>query len=231
MRDLGGQLTMRVLYVTIFTIPHVGGLSEVLLSEAENMAKYHDVSVICPESGSFGVYRSALRRTQIQVSYVRFIPVRSFIGRLMMAIQIARMIKTINKNTHVDVVSAHDVYGGIASIIAGFGRSSMLTLHLVYSRGRFGYERVVSLRRRAVLKLEFLADCILEVFCYNLVRGIVCVSEREKDDSLEKTICKSKIFLARNAIDPNKMKVSRSTELRASYGFDENNVVFLFWGE
>jgi glycosyltransferase involved in cell wall biosynthesis len=85
---------------------------------------------------------------------------------------------------------------------------------------------------RAILLWEFITDYAVEVFCYNLVRGIICVSEIEEQDARRKTHGPVKILLIRNAIETTKISPSawKREEARSRLGIPSDAIVFLFAG-
>ena len=146
----------------------------------------------------------------------------------------AHAIRRLVKTDDVDLISSHDLYGAVAAILAGQRRICLLTLHSIYSTDRFVMEErvsAVSSQKKAILKVLFVIDSLIEVLCYNLVRGILCVSKNELHDTMRKTLCKTKVFLIRNAVDTNRISPSpeKRKELRGRYHF-QDEVVFLYAG-
>jgi glycosyltransferase involved in cell wall biosynthesis len=226
---------MNILYVTSFAIPHLGGLSRVLLSEADRLAGSHNIRIVCAKPRASRSELASWGEDGIEISYVASPPVPLFVGRLLRSILIGRWIRRDVKTSRVDVISAHDVYGALACVIAGVQRLSLLTLHSTYSTDRFVMMNrigLVPILRRAILMWEFIADYAVEVFCYNLVRGIICVSEIEEQDARRKTDGQAKTYLIRNAIDTTRIShtARKREEARSRLDIPRDAVVFLFAG-
>lgn len=226
---------MNILYVTWSPMPHVGGKSKVILSEAGAFATRHRVHLICARPGDDLGKEDSYKETQVELSCVDSERSPLLFRRLLAPIRMALAIRRLDKTYNVDVVSSHDVFGAMASILAGLRRTCLLTLHSTYSLDPFVMEERVteqSLLRKVVLRIHFIIDSLIEVLCYNLVRGIICVSEYEQQDAMRKTICKAKILLIRNAIDTKQIppQAEKRKELRAILNLPNDLVTFLFIG-
>jgi len=221
---------MKVVYVTLSQIPHFGGKSTVILSEAERIAAHDKVCIICLRpSGGYGKSNGISK--SIPVTHIDSTRPKS----LLLPIKMTSEIRRVANKEGVEVVSSHDVYGALAAILAGLRKSCLLTLHSTFSTDRFIMEEnfdQLPLHKKTALKLRFLIDLLVEVVCYNLVRGIICVSENELEDALRKTVSKAKVFLVRNGIDTERYRPSaaKRKEVRERLGFAASEVVFLYIG-
>lgn len=223
---------MNIIYVTLSPIPDLGGKSKVIESETGGLSGSHSVRIICVKPKSAA---SPLSAKGVQVFYIDSTPIRSAAGKVLRLIRMISFIRKTRKEIPIDVVSAHDLYGALASILSGLRRSSLVTLHSVYSTDRFVMEKrlaEIPTYRSIILKAQFLVDSALEAICYNLVRGIICVSESEQKDAMRKTISKSKIFLVRNAVDTDALIPSPEIrrKVRSELAIEDDEVTFLYAG-
>jgi len=118
-------------------------------------------------------------------------------------------IKRVMNNNQIKKVIAHDVHSAFLCVLAGKGRNTLLYLHSIMSKDPLVFGKGFS-NRTLSEKVSFFAhyyvNLSIELFTYNLVRAVVCVSEYEEKDAELKCLTNKKIHLIRNGVDTSVFK-------------------------
>jgi glycosyltransferase involved in cell wall biosynthesis len=222
---------MKVLYVSIFNIPHVGGLSTRLVAEANFLAsKGHEVYVLSEPPESEGLEKKFDPRVVRHV----YTPVSpggpAAISKIRKLSQYVRVIRKLERLHRFDVVHAHDIYSALYAIIAGVGKKTVLTMHSVYSADLkvMGEQRLPPLRKYLFAPMKNVLDVSAEHLVYRKIRTIICVSEYEADDVRRKS-GKEPVIL-RNWVDTEKFKPAGQRAARKKAGFPQEARIGIFVG-
>jgi glycosyltransferase involved in cell wall biosynthesis len=224
---------MKILYVSIFEMPHIGGLSHRFLSEISWLKKKgNQVQVLsCPPEKP--ELEKMLRKGEIDAFHYEQGSSTAG-GKLRKLDFYVRKIRELYSRGHYDVIHAHDVYSAFYCVLAGVGRKTVLTTHSVYSTDYFvmGNKQISFLRRHLLVPAKFVLDNLVEEIAYRGVAKVICVSEWEEARA-RKTLGKSpKVVIIRNGVDTT--EYNRSEALRKRFrkklGIVENDFLFSFVG-
>jgi glycosyltransferase involved in cell wall biosynthesis len=236
--NLDSKIRKNILIVTSFPFPHLGGVSSGLFNEAVYLANNnHRVSFMFTKSEVEIVDK--LKHQNILLLPLDNVESHSifrlFIHRLFRAFRFAVAIKNLNGLHQIGVIHAHDVFCAFASALAGQRKKTILHLHSIASMDKFVMGESflnLSLGRKLIYMIDFIADSFLEILTYNFVSRIICVSEYEYNDSINKLIDKNKSSILRNGIDANVFKFNKTlrNDLRCKWNIDQNIIICMFLG-
>lgn len=226
---------MKLLYLSSFKIPHVGGLSSRFLDELEYFSKkgYVVSSLTCaPDAGAATAApceAGAIRR--------HFYPVRgsSLMGKILrlptfLGPFYTAKIFLLDRKERFDSIMAHDVYTALFSVLAGCGSRTVLTMHSICSQDYLVMGRKGNPLWSLAFRLRSIADGFVEHFVYRAIPAIICVSEYEADDVLRKTGGRKKPAIIRNWVDVSRFGKITGEGARARLGFSRDGTLGIFIG-
>jgi len=202
-----------LLIVTHFPFPHFGGVATAISNEVAFFTKKH--------RKIFFMFPPSKESLKWYYNNVYFLPQEPSPKTIYNVINKIRRCSTIGKivtEKQIQKIFTHDVHSAFLCVMAGKGKNTLLYLHSILSKDPLIFGRPFSdlaLSEKASYLVRYYVNSLIELFTYNLVRVIICVSEYEKKDAELKCFSKRKIYLVRNGVDasvfrPN-LRKKRST--------------------
>lgn len=215
---------------------HLGGTTSDVIYEVDQLLlRGYTIWLMCPadKEGNIANKKNLYMINPSDRKY-KFLPGPLY--RLLYAIHRGILLRKIDKAIHFSYIHAHSVFSALAAVVSFRGKKTILHLHSISAKDRFVMSKPLS-RMSPWFKLIhlsiYLMTCMLEIFVYNNVKLIVCVSEWEQKDALKKGFLKKEqILLLRNGIDTDKFcpKPEATQSLRKHFGIDNSRIVCVFLG-
>ena len=195
-----------VLVITHFPFPHFGGVSTAISNEMVFFTnKGYKMYLMYPPSEEGG----NIKWRHNNLCLIPQNPSSNAILNVINKIRRCSTIKRVMNNNQIKKVIAHDVHSAFLCVLAGKGRNTLLYLHSIMSKDPLVFGKGFS-NRTLSEKVSFFAhyyvNLSIELFTYNLVRAVVCVSEYEEKDAELKCLTNKKIHLIRNGVDTSVFK-------------------------
>jgi len=225
-----------LILVTSLLFPHFGGVCSYLFEEVSFLAKRgynvyliysyleHPEKVVslgkAPEHKNFHMFGlpGYDRNVRVLIDRVR----RIF------------FIKGLSRRIKVSCFHAHDYYSALNCVLAGQGKKTILHLHGIVSEEDLKLVPFHLLSAGSIVKklVRYFVNVVLEVLTFNLVRGIICVSEYPWHDALRKSLVRNKIMILRNGVDVGifRRKPKKRDRLRRAMNISDDVVVCMYFG-
>jgi len=214
----------------------LGGTTSDIIYEVEQLARLGYITCLMCPLGNADKLTNGRKFRIINPSDKKYKFLPGPFYRLAHAIHRSILVKKIDSSEHFHYIHAHDVFSALASVLALRSKKTILHLHSISARDRFVMSKPfssLSLGLKCVHSILYLMTCLLEIFVYNTVRLIVCVSEWERDDAIRKDVFNRKrIFILRNGIDVDtfRPKPEIRFKLRQRFDISSNHQVCIFLG-
>lgn len=220
---------MKVLYVSIFNIPHLGGLSTRLVAEANYLAaKGWEVHLLSPPPEKPEL-AGLLDPRVIRHDYSP-LGAPAAVAKLWKMAGYAKAIRKLDGKHHFGVIHCHDIYSAGYSAIAGCAKKTVLTMHSVYSKDLavMGERKLSFMRKHLFAPAKNAIDLATEHMVYRKIGRIVCVSEYEADDVTAKT--GKRPIILRNWVDTKRFAPANAASARRKIGFPKDRTIGIFIG-
>jgi len=220
-----------LLIITHFPFPHFGGVATAVSNEIAFLTKKgYDIFFMFPPSTGFNEKRWNLKNLHL-------IPQSSSPNTIYNIVSKIRRCSTIGKivtEKQIQKILTHDVHSAFLCVMAGKRKNTLLYLHSILSKDPSIFGRPFSdltFSEKVSYLVRYYINFLIELFTYNLVRVIICVSEYEKKDAELKCLSKRKIYLVRNGVDasvfrPN-LRKKRKTRILLNIPNEKKVCMFL----
>jgi glycosyltransferase involved in cell wall biosynthesis len=222
--------------VTRLLFPHFGGVCTYLLQEINYFLKKGDnIYFVYSYLEKDSENKSSVGTLKHRNLHMRGLPgynagIRVLVDRM----RRITLIRKLGKTTEVSCFHAHDHHSALTCVLAGYGNKTILHLHGTLSKEELELVPFHLLSAVSVVKkmIRYVVATFLEALTFNLVRGIVCVSEYTMKDALRKTLAKKKVMIHRLAVDPSlfKPKPEERKRLRQKMLIPSDIVVCMYLG-
>lgn len=160
-------------------------------------------------------------RTRAEQSLFSRIP---FLNQLSVIRVLAKRLEQVADKVKPDIIHAHSpVLNGLAARTV----SQKLGVPLVYEVRGFWEDAAVSHGTYKQKSLQYLIARNLETWTANRADAVICICDGIKGDLIERGVPENKITIVRNAVDPERFKVSSNDDpsLKSSLGLNTDTII------
>lgn len=225
------MLKETLVLVTALPFPHFGGISSYLLEEVRYFRKRGSrIVLVYPPSGM------PLGR-DFRYEGISLFPLKSSktdIGKITEKVIRVFLLKKLMRQEKATTIHAHDFLSALISALAGYGKKTILHNHGVLSKDKLetAWSCRSSARMAVRILLVYLTEVLLETLAFNLVRGIICINEDVKQDTMRRSFSRSKTFVLLNGVDVTRFRPrpGKRKEQRRNLGISDDAIVCMYLG-